>query len=84
MTWREQQIVDLFGEEGRETVAKERGGVPTLQMDQRMQMGGQTNLEGSDYFWFFTAVMLGTAVLFIFVALDASGKKQKVRVYIIS
>jgi len=69
LTWREQQIVDLYGDEGHDTVAKERGGVPTLQMDQSLQMGGQTNLEGSDYFWFFTWVMLGTAVLFIFVAM---------------
>ena len=27
--------------------------------------GGQTKLEGSAYFWFFTWIMLGTAVLFI-------------------
>jgi POT family proton-dependent oligopeptide transporter len=27
--------------------------------------GGQTKLEGSTYFWFFTWIMLGTAVLFI-------------------
>ena len=69
LTWREQQIVDLYGDEGRATVTKERGGVPTLEMDQTLQMGGQTNLEGSDYFWFFTYVMFGTAVLFIFVAM---------------
>jgi POT family proton-dependent oligopeptide transporter len=31
-------------------------------------VGGQTNLEGSDYFWFFTWLMLGTALVFVFVA----------------
>ena len=48
---------------------RERGGVPTLEMHPSYAVGGQTNLEGADYFWFFTWVMLGTAVLFIFVAM---------------
>ena len=31
-------------------------------------MGGQTNLEGADYFWFFTKLMMATAFLFLLVA----------------
>jgi POT family proton-dependent oligopeptide transporter len=36
--------------------------------------GGQTKLEGSSYFWFFTWLMLGTAVLFIPYACFYKGK----------
>ena len=36
--------------------------------------GGQTKLEGSAYFWFFTWLMLGTAVLFIPYAVLYKGK----------
>ena len=32
-------------------------------------VGGLNTLEGADYFWFFTKVMLGTAILFVGVAL---------------
>ena len=32
-------------------------------------VGGLNTLEGADYFWFFTKVMLGTAVLFVGVAI---------------
>ncbi len=31
-------------------------------------VGGQVKLEGASYFWFFTAVMLGAALLFLIVA----------------
>ena len=40
-------------------------------------VGGQTKLEGASYFWFFTWVMLGTAVLFVIVA-----KLYKPRTYL--
>lgn len=36
--------------------------------------GGQTKIEGSTYFWFFTWLMLGTAVLFIPYAYFYKGK----------
>lgn len=67
-TWREQRVVDVLGDKGKDQVQRERGGVPTLEIDRSFQAGGQVNLEGADYFWFFTWIMLGTAVLFIFVA----------------
>ena len=31
--------------------------------------GGQTTKEGAEYFWFFTWLMLGTAVVFVVVAI---------------
>jgi POT family proton-dependent oligopeptide transporter len=36
--------------------------------------GGQTKLEGASYFWFFTGLMLGTAILFIPYAYFYKGK----------
>ena len=68
LTWREKQILAIYGEEGQKQIDRERGGVPTLEMNRSFTVGGQTNLEGEDYFWFFTKVMLGTAMLFVLVA----------------
>ena len=68
LTWREKQILAIYGEEGQKQIDRERGGVPTPEMNRSFMVGGQTNLEGEDYFWFFTKVMLGTAMLFILVA----------------
>ena len=67
-SWREKRIIELKGEKGKQEVAKGRGGIPSIEIDSSTMIGGQTNLEGSDYFWFFTWLMLGTAVCFIFVA----------------
>lgn len=38
-------------------------------MDRRVFSGGQTRLEGAAYFWFFTWLMLGTAIAFLPYAL---------------
>ncbi len=38
---------------------------------------GSSKLEGADYFWFFTLIMLITSILFIFVA-----KTYKEKTYI--
>lgn len=35
----------------------------------RYFVGGQTKLEGAPYFWFFTKLMLGAAVIFLFVSI---------------
>jgi len=67
-SWREKRIIELKGEEGKQEVAKGRGGISSIEFDSSTMVGGQTNLEGSDYFWFFTWLMLGTSGLFIFVA----------------
>ena len=68
-SWRENRIIELKGDEGKREVVKSRGGIKEIEFDTAIMVGGQTNLEGSDYFWFFTWLMLGTAVVFVFVAL---------------
>ena len=68
-SWRENRIIELKGDEGKREVVKNRGGIKEIEFDTAIMVGGQTNLEGSDYFWFFTWLMLGTALVFVFVAL---------------
>jgi len=41
----------------------------SFENDSNHFVGGQTTLEGAAYFWFFTWLMLGTSVVFVFVAL---------------
>jgi len=67
-SWRENRIIELKGDEGKREVVKSRGGIKEIEFDIATMVGGQTNLEGSDYFWFFTWLMLGTALVFVFVA----------------
>ena len=67
-SWRENRIIELKGDEGKREVVKNRGGIKEIEFDTAIMVGGQTNLEGSDYFWFFTWLMLGTALVFVFVA----------------
>ena len=69
MNWREKRLIELLGEEGQRQVDRERGGVPTIEFSENLMVGGQTKLEGAAYFWFWTWTMLGTAVLFVLVAL---------------
>ena len=67
-SWRENRIIELKGDEGKREVVKSRGGIKEIEFDTAIMVGGQTNLEGSDYFWFFTWLMLGTALVFVFVS----------------
>ena len=67
-SWRENRIIELKGDQGKREVVKSRGGIKEIEFDTAIMVGGQTNLEGSDYFWFFTWLMLGTALVFVFVA----------------
>ncbi len=67
-SWREKRIIALRGDAGKKEVDKGRGGINMIEFDIMTMVGGQTNLEGADYFWFFTYLMLGTAIVFIFVA----------------
>ena len=67
-SWREKRIIELKGDEGKREVVKSRGGIKEIEFDTAIMVGGQTNLEGSDYFWFFTWLMLGTALVFVIVA----------------
>jgi len=67
-SWCENRIIELKGDEGKREVVKSRGGIKEIEFDTAIMVGGQTNLEGSDYFWFFTWLMLGTALVFVIVA----------------
>ncbi len=67
-SWRENRIIELKGDAGKREVVKSRGGIKEIEFDTAIMVGGQTNLEGSEYFWFFTWLMLGTAIMFVFVA----------------
>ena len=69
LNWREKRLIELLGEEGQRQVDRERGGVPTIEFSENLSVGGQTKLEGAAYFWFWTWTMLGTAILFVLVAL---------------
>lgn len=51
-------------------VADEQGGADNAaSVSVSHFIGGQTKLEGAPYFWFFTKLMLGAAVAFVFVAI---------------
>jgi POT family proton-dependent oligopeptide transporter len=67
-TWREARLIALLGDEGQKIVNRERGGVDSIEYRGTVQVGGQSTLEGADYFWFWTWTMLVTAFLFVFVA----------------
>jgi len=67
-SWRENRIVELWGEEGRARVERERGGIESIEVAHSTMIGGQTNLEGASYFWFFTTLMFFTALIFVVVA----------------
>ena len=62
----------------RQTELQIAGGIDTPEPDSPYSMntyaGGGTKLEGSAYFWFFTWLMLGTAILFIPYAYFYKGK----------
>ena len=66
-SWREQHIIRLKGEEGIKEVEKSRGSIDEINFDTAIMVGGQNDLEGADYFWFFTKLMLVTACIFLFV-----------------
>jgi POT family proton-dependent oligopeptide transporter len=69
LTWRESRLIELLGDKGQKQVDRERGGVATIEFDEALSVGGQNKLEGAAYFWFWTWTMLGTALLFVLVAL---------------
>lgn len=67
-TWKEKRIIELKGEEGRKEVETKRGNIPETEIADSITVGGAVTLEGPDYYWFWTNLMLVTAVLFIPVA----------------
>ena len=67
-SWREKRIIELKGDIGKKEIQKNRGGIKEIEFDIAIMVGGQINLEGADYFWFFTWMMLSTAFIFVFVS----------------
>jgi len=68
-TWREKRIIELKGQNGKLEIEKKRGGIKKIEFQTATIIGGQTKLEGADYFWFFTKLMFGTAIAFVFVTI---------------
>jgi POT family proton-dependent oligopeptide transporter len=55
--WAERRLAELKAKQGAE-----------VERDDNIFVGGQSKLEGARYFWLFTWLMLGTAVIFVVVA----------------
>lgn len=68
LTWREKRIIELRGERGREEVQLARGENKETEINSAIHVGGQTSLEGAQYFWFWTILMAATALLFVVVS----------------
>ncbi len=62
-TWIEWRMAELGRSGDDETEAETPPGV--FGFDVRWDVGGATTMQGASYFWFFTWVMLGTAILFV-------------------
>ena len=67
-TWKEKRIIELKGEEGQQQVDKDRGDIAETSVSGDITVGGAILLDGPIYYWFWTALMLVTAVLFVPVA----------------
>lgn len=65
ITWLERRERELGMR--AESVGSEND-TPTPEISLNHFVGGQTKLEGAPYFWFFTRIMLGTAMLYLIVA----------------
>jgi POT family proton-dependent oligopeptide transporter len=69
LTWRERRLIELKGEEGRREVEADRGQAPETRVDGTLSVGGLVTLEGAAYYWFWTACMLASALMFVPIAL---------------
>ncbi len=74
-TWRENRIIELRGEKGRKEVEAARGAIQETEISTSPAIGGQTILEGAEYFWFWTKFMTGTAFLFLIVTFFYKSKE---------
>ena len=68
-TWLEQRRIKIGGDEQIEQIKKERGQSKETGIETSISIGGHTRIEGADYFWFWTKLMLGVAIGFVVVSL---------------
>lgn len=68
LSWLERRRIEVRGEGEREKIDVERGQSEKTSIESQINVGGQTTLEGAKYFWFWTKLMVGSAIGFIFVA----------------
>ena len=74
LTWREQRLIKLKGDEGRREVEADRGAAQETRIDAATTVGGLVTLEGAAYYWFWTGCMLAAAVAFVPIAIFSSGR----------
>ncbi len=74
LTWREQRLIELKGEEGRREVEAARGEAPETTVVGETTVGGLVTLEGAAYYWFWTGCMLAAAVAFVPIAVFYRGR----------
>lgn len=67
-SWREKRIIELKGEEGQKEVDAARGEIPETEISSEITVGGRVTLEGANYYWFWTGLMLAAAVVFVPIA----------------
>ena len=66
--WKEKRIIELKGEEGKAEVEAARGAIAETEISGEVTVGGAVLLDGPIYYWFWTGLMLITAILFVPVA----------------
>lgn len=68
LSWREQRIIAILGEEGQAQVDRERGDIPETTIARDITVGGRILMSGAEYFWFWVQIVGYTGVAFIPVA----------------
>ncbi|MEP3482535.1 MAG: POT family MFS transporter [Fuerstiella sp.] len=68
LSWREQRIISILGEEGQTLVNRERGDIPETTISRNITVGGRILMSGAEYFWFWVKIVGYTGIAFIPVA----------------
>ena len=68
LSWREQRMISILGEEGQTLVNRERGDIPETTISRNITVGGRILMSGAEYFWFWVKIVGYTGIAFIPVA----------------
>lgn len=68
LSWREQRIIAILGDEGKAQVDRERGDIPETTISREFTVGGRILMSGAEYFWFWVKIVGYTGLAFIPVA----------------